>query len=177
MAYFSQFPFIPYDAVGNRNFKVVTNLLRRVAARSKIKANTLFYDTYDVKDTDRPERIAFKLYGDPELHWIILLVNDITDVYHQWPMPVHEFNKFVIDKYGDEAHSVHHYEIAQSSGDTTKLINIGTDNTDYPTATAITNFEFEDARQDDLRKIRLLKPEFVDPFVKEFKLLMGESVF
>ena len=177
MAYFSQFPFIPYDAVGNGNFKVVTNLLRRVAARSKIKANTLFYDTYDVKDTDRPERIAFKLYGDPELHWIILLVNNITDVYHQWPLSVHEFNEFVINKYGDDAHSVHHYEIAQSSGDTTKLINIGTDNTDYPTATAITNFEFEDTRQDDLRKIRLLKPEFVDPFVKEFKLLMGESTF
>ena len=72
---------------------------------------------------------------------------------------------------------MHHYEIAHSSGDATKLINIGADNTDYPTATAVTNFEFEDRRQDDLRKIRLLKPEFIDTFVSEFKSLMEESIF
>ena len=53
--------------------------------RSKVKTNTL-YDTYDVKNGETPESIAFKLYGDSELHWIIMLVNDITDRYHQWSM-------------------------------------------------------------------------------------------
>ena len=175
--FFSQFPLIPYDAVGNNNFKVVTNLLRRVAVRSKIRANTLFFDTYDVRNTDKPERIAHKLYGDAELHWVILLVNDIIDVYHQWPLAVHEFDKFVLDKYGDDAYSVHHYEIAQTSGDTTKLIDVGSDNTDYPTAATVTNYEYEERRQDKLRKIRLLKPEFIDDFVTEFRAIMRESTF
>ena len=48
--YFSKFPYIVYDSVGNGDFKIVTNLLRRVAIRSKIKANTLLFDTYDVKE-------------------------------------------------------------------------------------------------------------------------------
>ena len=176
MTFFSQFPLIPYDAVGNNNFKIVTNLLRRVAVRSKIRANTLFFDTYDVRGSDKPDRIAHKLYGDSELHWVILLVNDITDVYHQWPLQVNELDKFIHDKYGDNASGIHHYEIAQKSGDTTKLINIGSDNTDYPTATSVTNYEFEEKRQDSLRKIRLLKPEFIDSFVNEFRSLMNESI-
>jgi len=61
--YFESFPLIPYDSVGNGNFKLVTNLLKRVALRSKVRTNTLLYDTYDVKEGETPEMIADKLYG------------------------------------------------------------------------------------------------------------------
>ena len=52
--YFANFPVIPYDSVGDYNFKIVTNLLKRVVVRSKVKANTSFYDTYDVKEGETP---------------------------------------------------------------------------------------------------------------------------
>ena len=172
--YFKQFPTIPYDSHGTGKFKDVKNLLRRVAIRSKVKTNTMVYDTYDVKNGETPESIAFKLYGDAELHWVIMLVNDITDRYHDWPMSEAQFLQFVNDKY-DNVDAVHHYEIAQSSGDTSTKINIGTSNADYPTATAITNFEHEQEEQDKKRKIRLLDPSFLEDFVEEFKLLMKES--
>jgi len=172
--YFKQFPTIPYDSHGTGKFKDVKNLLRRVAIRSKVKTNTMVYDTYDVKNGETPESIAFKLYGDAELHWVIMLVNDITDRYHDWPMSEAQFLQFVNDKY-DNVNAVHHYEIAQSSGDTSTKINIGTSNADYPTATAITNFEHEQEEQDKKRKIRLLDPSFLEDFVEEFKLLMRES--
>ena len=172
--YFDNFPTIPYDAEGNGKFKDVKNLLRRVGIRAKVKANTSLYDTYDVKNGETPESIAHKLYGDSELHWVILLLNDITDRFHDWPMSEAQFLKFVNDKY-DNVDAVHHYEISQSSGDTSKKINIGTSNSDYPTATAITNFEHEQEQQDIKRKIRLLDPSYLDDFVEEFKLLIRES--
>ena len=172
--YFKQFPTIPYDSHGTGKFKDVKNLLRRVAIRSKVKTNTMVYDTYDVKNGETPESIAFKLYGDAELHWVIMLVNDITDRYHDWPMSEAQFLQFVNDKY-DNVDAEHHYEIAQSSGDTSTKINIGTSNADYPTATAITNFEHEQEQQDIKRKIRLLDPSFLEDFVEEFKLLRRES--
>ena len=100
--YFKQFPTIPYDSTGTGQTKDVKNLLRRVAIRQKVKSNTLFYDTYDVKDGDSPESIADKLYDNPELHWVVLLVNDITDVYHQWPLRYSQFLQFVKDKYPKE---------------------------------------------------------------------------
>ena len=62
--YFDNFPTIPYDAEGNGKFKDVKNLLRRVGIRAKVKANTMLFDTYDVKNGETPESIAFKLYND-----------------------------------------------------------------------------------------------------------------
>ena len=47
--YFANFPFIPYDSVGNGDYKLVTNLLKRVALRAKVRTNTALFDTYDVK--------------------------------------------------------------------------------------------------------------------------------
>jgi hypothetical protein len=172
--YFAQFPLTIYDSVGNENYKLVTNLLKRVAIRSKVKVNTLFFDTYDVKEGETPEMIADKLYDDPELHWIVLMVNDITDRYHQWPKNQNQFLSHINDKYSNIS-GTHHYEISQTSGDTTIKINIGTDNTDHPTATLITNYEYEQERQDASRKIRLLSPEYVSDFVEEFKSIMKDT--
>tara|TARA_A100000172_G_scaffold72383_1_gene53482 strand:- start:156 stop:566 length:411 start_codon:yes stop_codon:yes gene_type:complete len=135
----------------------------------------MLYDTYDVKNGETPESIAFKLYGEAELHWVIMLVNDITDRFHDWPMTEAQFSQFVHDKY-DNVDAVHHYEISQESGNTKKKIDIGTDNTDYPTATAITNYEHEQELQDAKRKIRLLDPSYIGQFKEEFKDLISESV-
>ena len=173
--YFSEFPTIPYDAEGNGKFKDVKNLLRRVGIRAKVKSNTMLYDTYDVKNGETPESIAFKLYDDAELHWVVMLINDITDRFHDWPLSEAQFLQFINDKY-DNVNAIHHYEISQQSGDTKKKINIGTDNTDYPAATAITNYEHEQEVQDNKREIRLLDPSYIGKFVEEYKSLIKESI-
>ena len=173
--YFQNFPFIPYDSVGNGDYKLVTNLLKRVALRAKVKTNAALFDTYDVKEGQTPEEIADKLYGDPNLHWIVMYVNNITDRYHQWPLTTPQFLAFINDKYSNPD-GLHHYEITQTSGDTTVTIDIGTDNTEHSGATLITNREFEEKRQDTLRSIRLLDPAYIDQFVEEFENLMEASV-
>ena len=174
--YFSSFPIIPYDSKGDLNFKDVTNLLRRVGMRAKLKSNTLLYDTYDVKEGETPEMIAHKLYGDPELHWIILLVNDITDRYHQWPMSGMQFLGYINDKYSN-VDGIHHYESTQTSGDTKVKIEVvnDVDENAYTGLTPITNREFEENEQDKRRKIRLVDPSFVEQFVDEFQKLIKET--
>ena len=167
--YFENFPGIYYKG------KDVTNLLRRVGVRTKAKTNMVMFETYDVKEGETPEMIADKLYGDSTLHWVVLMVNNIVDRYHEWPMAGNQFLDYVNEKYSNPS-ATHHYEIAQSSGKTTVKIDIGTDNTDYPTATIITNYEYEEKEQDRRRKIRLLEPSFIDDFVAEFKDLINESI-
>ena len=167
--YFQNFPVIYYKG------KDVTNLLRRVGVRTKAKTNMVMFETYDVKEGETPEMIADKLYGDSTLHWVVLIVNNIVDRYHEWPMAGNQFLDYVNEKYSNPS-ATHHYEIAQSSGKTTVKIDIGTDNTDYPTATIITNYEYEEKEQDRRRKIRLLEPSFIDDFVAEFKDLINESI-
>ena len=175
--YFRNFPLIPYDSEGNLKFKTVTNLLRRVGMRTKLKTNTLLYDTYSVKEGETPEMIAHKLYGDPELHWIILLINEVTDRYHQWPMSLPQFQEYLVDKY-DNPDGIHHYETSQDSGDTKVKIEVfnEVDDDAYTGLTPITNREYEENEQDKKRKIRLVDPSFVEQFVDEFKVLMQESV-
>ena len=121
--YFANFPVIPYDSVGNLQYKDVTNLLRRVGLRAKLQSNTSLFDTYSIKEGETPEMIAHKLYGDSNLHWVIMLVNDITDRYHQWPMNFSQFNEYLNDKY-ENPDGIHHYETTQSSGDTKVKIEI-----------------------------------------------------
>ena len=180
--YFDTIPKIQYDSVGAGNPKIVTNLLRRVAVRAKVKTNTLMFDTYDVKEGETPEIIAHKLYGDSELHWIVLLENNVTDRYHQWPMRYSQFLQYVNDKY-DDVNAVHHYEISASSGDTTKKIEVYNNSalycgdTDfYANATAVTNLEYEESQQEARRKIKLLDPQYLPQFIQEFELLMKESI-
>ena len=175
--YFSSFPVIPYDSKGDLNFKDVTNLLRRVGLRTKLKSNTLLYDTYNVKEGETPEMIAHKLYGDSELHWIVLLVNEITDRYHQWPMSGMQFLDYINDKYSNPD-GVHHYETTQTSGDTKIKIEVENDVDEdaYTGLTLITNREYEQNEQDKKRKIRLVDPNFIGQFVDEFEKLMKESI-
>jgi len=174
--YFDAFPVIPYDAKGDLNFKDVTNLLRRVGLRAKLKSNTSLYDTYDVKEGETPEMIAHKLYGDAELHWVILLINDITDRYHQWPMSGMQFLGYINDKYSN-VDGIHHYESTQTSGDTKVKIEVfnEVDDDAYTGLTPITNREYEEQEQDKRRQIRLLDPSFVEQFTDEYQKLIGET--
>ena len=170
--YFEKFPTIQYTNTANGNPVTVTNILKRIGARQALKENSTILEKYLIRGSETPESLAFDLYGDAELHWVILLVNDIYDRYHQWPMNVNQFQAHLASKY-DNPDGVHHYEIAQSSGDTNVTINIGSDNSDYPSATLVTNFEFEEKLQDERRAISILAGNFISKFVKEYEALQS----
>ena len=150
------------------------DLLARVKLIANVNDHILGFDYYDVKDGETPEMIAHKYYGDVNLHWTILVVNDIIDYYEDWPMSVQRFEQFVKDKY-DNPQGIHHYEISQTSGDTTVTIDVGMNTTEYPSATAISNYQYEDSLQEKKRQIRLIGTRYIDSFVKEFESKMKEA--
>ena len=167
MSYFDMFPKVFYDSKGNGNYSVMTNLLRRVKLVDDAKLNIVDFDYYDVKDGETPEMIAHKYYGDVNLHWTILVLNEIVDYYEDWPMSVQRFEQFVKNKY-DNPQAIHHYEISQTSGDTTVTIDVGMNTTDY-SGTPISNYTYEDRLQEKKRQIRLIQPRYIKEFVKEFE--------
>ncbi len=174
MSYFDMFPKVFYDNKGNGNYSVMTNLLRRVKLVDDAKLNIIDFDYYDVKDGETPEMIAHKYYGDVNLHWTILTVNNVVDYYEDWPMSVQRFEEFVKEKY-ENPQAIHHYEITQTSGDTTVTIDVGMNTTEYPSATAISNYQYEDKLQEKKRQIRLISTRHIDGFVKEFESKMREA--
>jgi|TARA_R110000851_G_scaffold52698_2_gene125454 hypothetical protein len=168
--YFMHFPKVAYDVKGDG----VTTQMTDITRRARISHNSIIYkasyDYYDVLDTQKPEDIAYDYYGDAGLHWIILMVNNINDIYTDWPMSVTRLERYTKSKY-DNIDAVHHYEIYQESGDTTVTIELPNDaaQTIPVDATAITNAEYEEAEVEKKRRIRLIRPEYVDTIREEFR--------
>jgi len=175
--YFNKFPLMAYDMKNNGNYKLLPDIMRRVKLRSGIAAGRFLFDNYNVITGDKPEDIAFKYYGDAEYHWVILLTNNITDRFYQWPLTQPQFDAFLTDKYGKGSEdAVHHYELAQTSGATTSRddshmleVNSDTDN-----ATSISNRQHEERIQDKNRQIRLLDKKYLSQFVEEFFALVSK---
>ncbi len=173
MGYFRMFPTVEYDAKGNNKITNMTNIFRRIKVRSDASNNIVDFDYYNVQDGETPEMIAYKYYGDANLHWVILVINNITDYYSDWPKSVQTFEQYIKDKYTNPA-GIHHYEIEQTSGDTTEMIDVGMNTTDYPSAFPISNYQYEEKIQDKIRQIRLVQPRFISQFVEEFETVLGE---
>ena len=167
-----------YDIAGNENYKLVPDILRRVKLRSGMRSGAFLFDNYDVRDGERPEDIAFKLYGDPELHWVILMTNNITDRYYQWPLTQPQFQEYMKDKYGAGSEdAVHHYEITQTSGPTSSrdYSHMVECNSDETNPTTVSNRDYEQRKQDEYRQIRLLDRRYLGTFVEEFESLIREE--
>ena len=178
MAYFDRFPLMAYDMAGNNNYKLLPNILRRVKLRSGIRTGSFLFDNYDVSDGERPEDIAYKYYGDAEYHWVILMTNNITDRYYQWPLTQPQFAEHLTDKYGSGSEdATHHYEKSQDSGPTSSSgpndfshkVECNSDDGDPDT---ITNRQYEQRKQDEYRQIRLLDKKYLGIFTEEFDNLI-----
>ena len=178
MAYFDRFPLMAYDVKGNKNYKLLPNILKRVKLRSGVRSGTFLFDNIDVQDGERPEDIAFQYYGDAELHWVILMTNNITDRYYQWPLTQPQFQEHLEDKYGlANIDAVHHYEKTQDSGPTSSRDNshLVECNSDDGDPSIISNRDYEYRKQDEYRQIRILDKRYVDTFVEEFDNLISRS--
>ena len=179
MSYFSKFPSLAYDIKGDNVRKLLTDILRRVKLRSTVKSGGMVFEKYDVKEGEKPEDVAFKWFGDAELHWVILMTNNVTDRYYDWPLNQVQFAEFLTDKYGDNVDAVHHYEVTKDSGRTTSngpsdyshLVEV---NSDTANAISISNREYEEREQDKKRQIQLIKKSLVGDFINEFDRLISE---
>ena len=178
MAYFSRFPLMAYDVKGDRDYKLLPDILRRVKLRSGLRSSSFMFEKYDVKDGEKPEDVAFKWFGDPEYHWVILMTNNVTDRYYQWPLSQPQFAEHLTDKYGaGNEDAVHHYEIVQDSGRTSSngpndYSHLVECNEDDENPAIISNRQYEQRKQDGYRQINLLDRRYLNAFVSEFENLI-----
>lgn len=108
--YFKTFPYTYYTLYDDlSNVKLVTNITTRIKINDDVKNNLSVYDEYDIRDEDTPEILADKFYNNPELHWVILLYNDIIDPRFGWPLSSNNLKKYAQGKYSN-INGIHHYE-------------------------------------------------------------------
>lgn len=100
MNYFSDFGSVYYtfdrDA---KNLKLVTNIFTKIQVIPEILKNTSIYFKYSVKDQEKPEDLAFNVYGDANRYWIITFANQILNPKFDWPLDSYSFERHVDSKY------------------------------------------------------------------------------
>lgn len=160
MSYFLRFPKITYMGYEN------VDITFRAAMREKLLENVSTYEPYRIKDGDRIEDLADKLYGDSGLHWIIMLMNQISDPLYEWPLNTVELALYVSGKYGTGSeYDVHHYEDSNGRVFTEESSGL----------TPISNSDYEAEENEKFREIKLLKPQFVSSVILEFETLLGQA--
>lgn len=119
--YFRQVPNFEYvnrnaDNLDISNYIEVKNLFKKGKLRPDIFGNLSFFTKYKIIGDERPDNVAYKLYNDSTLDWVILLSNNILNIQTEWPLPQTSFDQILLDKYGSYENlysGVHHYETVE----------------------------------------------------------------
>ena len=117
-SYFRQVPDFEYVSRDPNQrqiseYATVKNLFRRGKLRDDIFGNLSYFTKYQIIGDERPDNVAYKIYNDETLDWVILLSNNILNIQTEWPLPQTVFDKVLLEKYGsyDELYDgIHHYE-------------------------------------------------------------------
>jgi len=115
MKYFESFSKLVYTfGQDNFNQQLVTNIFARSNFLREVANNVDIAYEYQVQDSDTPEIIAHKVYGDAYRSWIVLLYNKIINPYYDWPMKNDVLETYVANKYHitleQSKSTIHHYE-------------------------------------------------------------------
>ena len=197
--YFSQLPDFEYvnrteDGKRISDYTQVKNLFKRGKLREDIFQETTFFEQYQIQGDDRPDNVAEKVYGDAALDWVVLLSNNIINLYEEWPLPQASFDAYLLEKYNNDYdklyNGIHHYEsneVTNSQGVVIfpKGVRVGAAQsvsyfdevnneqiTVNPVSKAIVNYEYEIKLNDDKRNIFLLKGMYLNIVYDDIEKMM-----
>jgi hypothetical protein len=99
--FFDLFPKIAYDINKSQytTYQSPTNIFMRIGIIKETLENISSYYIYNIQEGDTPERLADRVYGTSEAHWIIMLANGILDGSYDWPLNYSDFNNYISNKY------------------------------------------------------------------------------
>ena len=184
-SYFSEVPNFEYvsrlpDAKIS-DYITVKNFFKRGFLREDIFQNLAFFTKYSISGNDRPDNVAFEIYQDSTLDWLVLMANNIVNIQNEWPLSNVDFDELMLDKYGSYDtlfNGIHHYEtIEVKDARDVKIVNAGLKvESDYsvtffderaggmrtvtPTI-PVTNYQYEQKVNEDKRNIYLLQPRYL----------------
>ena len=129
MGYFRELPDIAYQSPlshknSSRDYIVIKNLFRRTKLYDFLENNVSLLDTFTIGEGDRPDTVAYELYGDSTLDYVVILGAGITNITHQWPLPDYKVYDYSLEKYGSEEkmNEIHHYETYEIRDNNNRLI-------------------------------------------------------
>ena len=195
--YFRNIPDFEYvnrtkDGQFISNYTQVKNFFKKGRIREDLFQDLTVFEKYSVKGDDRPDNVAFEIYDDPTLDWVVLTSNNITNVQNEWPLSQKAFEDYILDKYKthEKLNEIHHYE-SNEVKDTNGVIIFpkgvrvsAAQSVSYfeplseelvtvnPVSKAVTNYQHEEKINDDKRRIFLIKPIYLNVVFDDLEEMM-----
>lgn len=176
MSIFSFYPKVSYKVNDYDYFKAI-DLTTSIRIKDYFKNyRGILYTPYVVKDGERPDNVAYKFYGDPNLDWVVLLSNEMYNVYEDWPLSSIQFENYIIDKYGSISYAMsttkYHYDRDRNIVDETAF-NALSPSEQGPIETV---YQWENRKNINKSKIKLVKQDFVGSLQSDLKSLLFKPV-
>ncbi len=112
--FFKNFPDVSYK-LNDGNIIRIKDFFRKSKIEQEAVNSITEYTKYEIKEGERPDILASKLYGNSDLHWTFFLVNDIEN-YYDWYKDSQAFEEYMNKKYpGQSAKSTVSTDIVSSS--------------------------------------------------------------
>ena len=174
------------------DYQVTKNIFKRVKIKPEIFNDLTFFTKYKIVGDDRPDNVAYQVYGSTDYDWLILLANNIVNVGSEWPMTQESFSKYMTRKYGAESnfYKPHHYETVEVKDSIGRIIvrpglQVPKDYTisyydsglDSQTTTTnivkeYSNYDYENEIQDNIRNIFVIKREYIGIILDDIERIM-----
>ena len=198
MGYFRELPDLRYpsflsDKMSSLDYVEVKNIFRRAKLRDDLQNNFTVFDKYEVPMGARPDTVAEDLYGSAQFDWVILTVAGIFNVRNEWPLNHNDLQEYMLEKYGSEENvaKVHHHETRKIVDEYDRVVipaGLEVDK-DFSfqylnfskqvikvipsqVVAEITNYQYEVKLNDEKRRIKVLKSEYLSAFISEHREIM-----
>lgn len=175
MSVFNYYPKISYKVDSIDSLKAI-DITTSVKMKDFLKTyRGISYSPYVVRDGERPDTVSSRIYGTPGYDWIVMLANDIYDIYDDWPKDSETLNKYIIEKYGSLA----------SALSTVKYYYDSKGNIiDYTSWTALSasernsesEYQYEVRINTNKSKIKLVKPIFIPAIDNALKSIVTKPI-
>lgn len=184
--YFRQLPNIRYksplaDKYTNDNFVTTKNLFTRAKLRDDAGRDITFLRSYTIREGERPQDVADKMYGSPKYDWVVLITANIINVQTEWPLTGPQLYNFCVDKYGNDLNAIHHYETTEVKDKSGRLImpegkivdsnftirHPDTHNITLNPVIGVNNFLMETRENEKKRNIKLMRNAYLNNFIME----------
>ena len=77
----------------------VKNLFKKGKLRDDIFQDVTVFTKYQIVGDARPDNVAYDVYDNADLDWVILLSNNIVNIQTEWPLPQNDFDKILLERY------------------------------------------------------------------------------
>ena len=95
--FFSNFPEIEYQLADGK-IVYIKDFFRKSTIEQNAINSIVDYEYYELEDGERPDIVASKIYGNGDLHWTLLLVNQMES-YFDWHKDTQTFETYLKQKY------------------------------------------------------------------------------